>query len=98
MRKHTPGPWKTVSVYADTEVRTDSEALVAVVTPVRCESAENARLIAAAPDLLEALRGAVVLFACHAKDCTAMNWLDRAEAALTKAGGELFNTADEPPP
>jgi hypothetical protein len=51
----------------------------------------DARLIAAAPDLLEALRGAVLLFACHAKDCTTMNWLDRAEAALTKAGGELFN-------
>ena len=52
----------------------------------------NARLIAAAPELLEELRGAVVLFGCHCKDSTALNWLDRAEAALTKAGGELFNT------
>lgn len=53
--QHTPGPWKTVSVYADFEVRTAEDALVAVVTPVRCESTENARLIAAAPEMLAAL-------------------------------------------
>lgn len=94
MKNHTPGPWHTVSVYADYEVRTTADAMVAVVNPVRCESAENARLIAAAPELLDALRGAVALFACQChKDCTALNWLDRAEAALAKAeaGGELLN-------
>jgi hypothetical protein len=46
----------SVSVYADAEVRTEADALVAVVTALRCESAENARLIASAPDLLDALQ------------------------------------------
>jgi hypothetical protein len=89
MSKHTPGPWKTVSAYADIEVRTDSDALVAVVTPVRCESAENARLIAAAPDMLAALD---FLNQCSTpmtgqqEEC----WI-LVRAALAKARGELFN-------
>ena len=92
MSKHTPGPWKTVSVYADTEVRTDSEALVAVVTPVRCESAENARLISAAPELLAALelaRDALLIWA--PKDIR----MEQITVAIAKARGELFNTGVE---
>ena len=49
-QKHTSGPWHVFSVYAQHEVRTPTDTLVAVVN-----SREDARLIAAAPDLLEAL-------------------------------------------
>ena len=57
--KHTPGPW----FYAESEVGTpfvDSESvgdLSAVALPID-EQKANARLIAAAPDLLAALRTA----------------------------------------
>jgi hypothetical protein len=45
------------------------------------------RVIDAAPpavqgDLRRELQAAVVLFACHCRDATALNWLERAEAAL----------------
>jgi len=56
----------------------------------------DARLIAAAPELLEALELArdhidmAALEVSHCKDA------DRIRAAIAKARGELFNTADEP--
>ena len=81
--KHTPGPWHTVSVYADTEVQTQDGALVAVVTPVRCESAENARLIAAAPELLAAL-----LLITQADPCIAKTTDDELRAAMEDEGEE----------
>jgi hypothetical protein len=105
MSKHTPSPWLVGPAFDNDgapeiiiEHQTPAGNLViAVALPGLQGQEANARLIAAAPELLEALRDAVVLFACHAKDCTTMNWLDRAEAALTKAGGELFNTEGQRP-
>jgi hypothetical protein len=60
VNKHTPGPWeanKYGSRAAHWQVdKTDSERVIASMT--RGEDAEaNARLIAAAPELLEALEG-----------------------------------------
>lgn len=79
---HTPGPWKSTTAYIDIEVRTESYALVAVVTPIRCETEANASLIAAAPDLLEAL---MQMVACHDEPtCPA---IDVAKAAIAKATG-----------
>ena len=106
MSKHTPGPWQTMPEECDKAyIRVRGTALgnrykvANVLTPTyegvhqseAEETRRNAQLIAAAPELLDALRGAVVLFGCHCNDCTALDWLSRAEAALTKAGGELFN-------
>lgn len=52
MSKHTPGPWKL-----DREVVVDREDLeVATVDVNQGKWEANARLIAAAPELLEALR------------------------------------------
>lgn len=48
----------------------------------------NARLIAAAPDLLEALQALTVLFSPLAKDSTTANWIDKARAAIAKATGK----------
>lgn len=81
--KHTPGPWHTVSVYADQEVLTKEGALVAVVTPVRCESTENARLIAAAPDMLAAL-----LLITQADPCIAKTTDDEIRATMEDEGEE----------
>ena len=49
------------------------------------ETRANARLIAAAPELLEALRAVDVLFGHLATDSTQRIWLDNARAAIAKA-------------
>ena len=49
-----PGPWHVFSLYADHEGRTPSDTLIAVV-----QNREHARLIAAAPLMLEALQTAM---------------------------------------
>ena len=70
MSQHTPGPW-TVGVYDATEnfrsithhacvCDPDTMALIAVTGPATDEQSQHdANLIAAAPDLLEALQGLV---------------------------------------
>ncbi len=83
MDQHTPGPWECsndatpehhtqITVYAET----DGER---VATVFRTEA--NARLIAAAPDLLSALRRAVQ----HNSDALDYDWIGAAEAATAKA-------------
>jgi hypothetical protein len=81
---HTPGPWKEkrkLAIYS-----ADDEPICAVF-PAETEgqSAANARLIAAAPDLLEALRG------FHPSQIKAPGELARAwevaKAAIAKAEG-----------
>ena len=58
MSKHTPAPWVYDSFALRKEIRSESNPLIAVVSSVHCSSPEqmrdNARLIAAAPELLEA--------------------------------------------
>ena len=96
---HTPGPWN---------ISTDGEAAgviyalrgfewddICVITP-RCEAAANAHLIAAAPDMLEALEEVVALTenlqvcpfcGCvldHRPDCLS----HEIDAAIRKARGK----------
>ena len=60
--KHTPGPWKHGGIYVtsngvpDRFVRASSGIVAYCEGPID-EARANARLIAAAPDLLEALQG-----------------------------------------
>lgn len=64
MSKHTPGPWRTCEPGSNFHKgrlfvrRSDSEALIATVASELkfSERAANARLIAAAPELLQALK------------------------------------------
>jgi hypothetical protein len=90
MSKHTPGPWHTLTVYADHEVRTSESQLVAVVSALRCESEENARLIAAAPDLLEALELclSIVRLQNGNRHSDINEIIGTARSAIAKATGE----------
>jgi hypothetical protein len=62
--KHTPGPWYIASDIHDDRIGIGSEAGVVVLAPYRRHARElagvqglaNARLIVAAPDMLQALR------------------------------------------
>lgn len=89
MSKHTPGPW---IFYADTPSTDPNWHIVTTanrmrvlanvhIEPGNAMDAANARLIAAAPDLLEALQG-VLRVADRQTD-----EFDAARAAIAKAIG-----------
>jgi hypothetical protein len=89
--KHTPGPWVVSRTHAG--YRIQEPALSRIIADIRWKSSgmdeANARLIAAAPEMAEALRD--LLFVCGRCDecvgamefrCSAC----RAHSALKKAG------------
>lgn len=104
---HTPGPWTTLPEECDKPyIRVRGTVLggrfkiANVLTPVyegvhqreAVETRANARLIAAAPDLLEALQS---IAECCEEDQTARDYASRqteirgiARAAIAKATGE----------
>ena len=98
--RHTPGPWKegyyTGDIYAELVAGHSWSRIAAVtgeasglITPDEAEA--NARLIAAAPDMLEALEQAWHLihsFGPKPKDSTYTIVADKARAAIAKAKGE----------
>lgn len=75
--QHTPGPWDRGRADGCTQVYGADGTLIANVEPV----AGNSRLIAAAPDLLEALQGAM-----DALGSECFDW-GPARAAIAKAIG-----------
>lgn len=94
MSKHTPGPWDTDlsehdHPYQDIAVRSGTRTICRVwiddapVHDYNAEQLANARLIAAAPELLEALRN-LVEAATHHQAC-ARAALAKARAAIAKA-------------
>jgi hypothetical protein len=94
---HTPGPWQVNSndplhvCDADGESRGCSPiAFVQVGNDGRWTAKANARLIAAAPDLLEALKEA---FQAFAHDADGPVWADstiaKARAAIRAATGKV---------
>ena len=96
--KHTPGPWSLADHSLGVEImhtRQDglSEAHACLHGSYNTSEA-NARLIAAAPDLLDALMKATILLkhACDDADALesqfAVETADEMTAALTKAIGE----------
>jgi hypothetical protein len=92
MSKHTPGPWV---VYDDSndgktnriEISARGKTVARIYHSVPAEDLPNARLIAAAPDLLEACKALEILFAPLARDSTTASWIDKARAAIAKAEG-----------
>jgi hypothetical protein len=94
---HTPGPWlydhqDNQALIVDTQGFTVVELSALENSTAQSTLADNARLIAAAPDLLAALKA---MHACHRAFSNAENWtaLDddaraAAESAINKATGE----------
>lgn len=83
---HTPGPWVAVSDYVEAH---DLDEPLSICTLADCGDASkaNARLIAAAPELMAALEefiGAVDA-GCAFKDASIVEY---ARAAIAKAKGE----------
>ncbi len=104
MSKHTPGPWSTSSVgigddlsWPIRRVRHDQRGnrIISWIADAHgtqgmdeAERAANARLIAAAPDLLEALEELYWLATDSERMGVHMHEYDRAQAAIAKAKGE----------
>lgn len=88
-QKHTPGPWRTHDVQPEIwtrQVWTDeSHGSVMIATTGGVDKEANARLIAAAPELLAALK-ALVEWAAFTGGWEAPCW-DDARAAIKKAEG-----------
>ena len=109
MSNHTPGPWHVGTPVAGRrftredaiEIQSGYKSMVAVLYAQNCSldgerDRANARLIAAAPDLLEALRKTVAYFA---DDAGAMDYGELQTAiddAIEKATGDRPADADAP--
>ncbi|EKJ8513839.1 hypothetical protein ACOANU_29155 [Pseudomonas aeruginosa] len=98
MRKHTPGPWfvnghERYTKYV--EARIDGGLIQEVAACGPTEKPEqqeaNARLCAAAPELLEALQGMLEVYGgqynddCLPKSSTELELIQQARAAIAKA-------------
>jgi dissimilatory sulfite reductase (desulfoviridin) alpha/beta subunit len=86
-QKHTPGPWEiTTGAQADPCSIEAADCTIANLKSARGNALANARLIAAAPELLEACKSArsAILFGGK------IDWnkiLDELMAAIAKAAG-----------
>ena len=89
--QHTPGPWKVTGLY----VREQDGGLVASINDLwhdqktpKAEKNANARLMAAAPDLLAALEEWVG-YVPNSTDEVEQHRIDRARAAIARATGAI---------
>ena len=82
MSKHTPGPWHTAGEQG-VQIRSAKDQIAKVWTMRGNEWKANARLIAAAPELLEALKLARSIIG-HPDDAHSQ----MIDAAIAKATGE----------
>lgn len=95
---HTPGPWRhdgdpfTPTVFSD-KPRANGVRGVCEVDPGD-DAVANARLIAAAPDLLAACEALLHLAGCDPREIGGVEKLvrDRARAAIARAKGEPDGT------
>jgi hypothetical protein len=101
--KHTPGSWYAQFTRRGATIRDATEGLAIAIIKDRKDGPQNARLIAAAPELLEALRRlalAVESIASHEPGATRDEMIERlhigyenqliaARAAIAKAKGNL---------
>ena len=89
-KRWTEGPWGKESFALSEDILAPGNKLVAIVQSRHCESPEemraNAHLIAAAPDLYEALEN--LLSAVENNAYVGSKWIEEASDALAKARGE----------
>lgn len=93
MTKHTEGPWSVAETRHnyDTVIRGpkgEPIALALIAGYTKQEGAANTVLLAAAPDLLEALRSAVNDADAWGLADDECDWLPIARAAIARATGE----------
>jgi hypothetical protein len=87
MSKHTPGPWTIQSEESALDyqmehwIQAEGEDLCVV------NSEADARLIAAAPDLLQVMKEFKSALDLQDPNFDADTWLDRVDAAIAKATG-----------
>lgn len=92
--KHTPGPWKTTGIIEDDNDNMGMERLVDSNHNLICYSeVENAALIAAAPEMLEALENAMLVLVSVSDLETGTSGpiykaMRQIELAIEKAKGE----------
>lgn len=91
MSKHTPGPW---IVFGDWAIQDKNNRLIAQFEPLNDdgngnseESFANADLIAAAPELLEALQNLTRMYYGEDRQDYAGQYAQAALAAIAKATG-----------
>ena len=85
--KYTRGPWRIESGPHYRAIRVDSEVIADMRQIGRSFNESNARLIAAAPDLLEALEAITDLYDTD-EGCRSRPEYKAARAAIAKAKGE----------
>lgn len=86
---HTPGPWRTGDMYSTVFGPKNGTPCPDVIADVHSSNRiANAKLIAAAPEILGALE-ALLDIAPLARDLQTRNIHALAEAAIRKAKGEL---------
>lgn len=87
MSKHTPGPWTTAEEPTYCAIRTDGRVIADMRLVGLHYNKADARLIAAAPELLEALKD---MLDGHEDACTGYGEgaADKARAAIAKATGD----------
>jgi len=89
--KHTPGPWRVKDVQPDAwtrQVWTDeSHGSVMIATTGGIDKEANAALIAAAPDMYEALEAVRAIIPQHNAGTPWARAADKIHAALAKAEG-----------
>ena len=85
--QHTPGPWKALKTFGGViHVMTEDDRSIAILRGYKHPHKANARLIAAAPDLLKALTAFPQSLAWT--DDELWDWSKQALAAISKATGE----------
>lgn len=85
---HTPGPWSTIKTFGGVTIILDSkQQSVAYLRGYKHPYKSNARLISAAPDLLEALMTFPQSLAWT--DDELWTWSEKARAAINKATGAI---------
>jgi hypothetical protein len=96
MSKHTPGPWKAVirsnqsgvrNCFVTNEAHTKRFFQAPGDRGVVEADVANAHLIAAAPDLLAALRNITECAEAGDDGCNMDLWIEQARAAIAKAEG-----------
>jgi hypothetical protein len=90
MNKHTPGPWHTAEEQG-VQIRSTKHQIAKVWTMRGDEWKANANLIAAAPDLLDALLEMFASIPPYREDGTSTipdSTVEKANAAIAKATGE----------